>query len=114
MTLASLLWIVALGGLLGLVARRETPSRYEAPGWLSVLVGILGMAAGWLLAQQVSSPTWLTYALPVATSSIALFLLPLVVAVRRRSAAPSVDQHDDVVGDHDDLLDDRPSLLPHG
>lgn len=93
MNSTSVLWTVAFGLLLGLIALREVPPRHLPARWLTLVVALTATAAGTAIGTLVTGPQWLTYAIPVLAGVTALVLACGLTAVARRAPSGSPDPH---------------------
>ncbi len=68
MSLASILWAIIGGAIIGGLARLMMPGRQSIPIWLTVVVGIVGMVVGdWLASligvKETGGIDWIRHAL---------------------------------------------------
>ena len=80
MTVATIIWAIIIGAIIGALGRLVVPGRQAMPVWLTILVGIVAAFIGTAIARALgvantSGVDWIEHAIQVGVAALGVLLL---------------------------------------
>ncbi len=80
MTVATIIWAIIIGAIIGALGRLVVPGRQAMPVWLTILVGIVAAFIGTAIARALgvadtAGVDWVEHAIQVAVAALGVLLL---------------------------------------
>jgi len=79
-TVATIIWAIIIGAIIGALGRLVVPGRQAMPVWLTILVGIVAAFIGTAIARALgvantSGVDWIEHAIQVGVAALGVLLL---------------------------------------